>query len=499
MKLKFRYSICCVVLLFSSITAGYAQRGYTMNFLDLVPQQNKYNPAYYTQYERYVGFPMLSNFQFQGYNDVFSISRGFVQGRDSNGFFKEIVPNNIIAGLASENNLGFDFGMDIFSLGFKIREKNQIHVSLGVEAQFNAMLTKNTVSFLLRGPGTFIGREDAISGNDLHVNIFGALSLGYSREINEKLSVGGRVRFLTGFANLHTERSNIKLHIDDGYDPDITPYTWTVTPDFALKGSFANDKPLLDLMRNPGEMAALPSFENMFKNLGIGIDLGAVYELSENLTVAASVYDMGFINWKSGVQRITSEKSEEQFVFSGVDFGDFFGDGTFDFEKLFANLIDSAKTFLQLNEEDTLFKSYRTPLRTAYNLSAFYNLTEKDQIGLMWNSRIGQHARNDVLTIAYTRKLGRNFQVCVNNAIINENPFNFGGGFAFNAGNLQFYFILDKINSFRVVDMRLLSMNLQFGLNFVMNRLEKDPNKRQITRDFTPTDRTGYVKDRWFW
>jgi hypothetical protein len=469
-----------------------------MNFLDLVPQQNKYNPAYYTQYRNYVGFPVLSGFQFQGYNDAFSVSRAIVE----RGGFKDIEPNNIIASLTTENNLGAEIGLDIFSMGFKVGDKNQFHINLGVEAQANLMLTKETFSFIFRGPGAFIGRdgENALSGNAIEANVFAALSFGYSREITEKLSIGGRVKFISGIANLHTERSDIRLHIDEGLIDTIVPFTYTVQPNVEIRSSFANipkDSSLFYLMRNPIDINdMLPS---PFANLGIGFDFGAVYEVNDYLKVAASVYDIGFINWTHNTRRIASEGHNKEFVFSGIDLDDMFdGNGGFDFERVITKLKDSVTDFLQLNQTDTNFKSYRSPLRTSYNLSGFYNLTDKDQIGVMWNSRIGKQTYN-ALTIAYTRSFGRNFQVCINNAIINETPFNFGGGFAFNAGSLQFYLIIDKINSIRVVDMRLGSMNVQFGLNFVMNRFEKNAVRRQLARDFSPRDRTGYVNDRWFW
>jgi hypothetical protein len=112
----------------------------------------------------------------------------------------------------------------------------------------------------------------------------------------------------------------------------------------------------------------------------------------------------------------------------------------------------------------------------------------------MWNAQIGNQ-KTKTLTIAYTRLLGPYFSVSVNNSIINENVFNFGGGFALNLGPLQLYLIVDKVSAIRVVDMR--AVNVQFGLNVVINRMEKDPNKQRFVKDYTPRDKTGYVKDRW--
>jgi long-subunit fatty acid transport protein len=318
------------------------------------------------------------------------------------------------------------------------------------------------------------------------VNAYGALSLGYSREINEKWSVGTRVKLLSGIANVFTERSDIRLHIDEGLDPDVVPHTYTAQPNIAINWSLP-------------EAGFSP-----IDNLGFALDLGTVYHLNDNLKFGASIYDIGHIKWTSGLNRATSKGQNRPFVFAGVDLGDLFGnDDGFEFSTIFSELLDSVKDFLQLNMSDSTFKSYKSSLRTSYNLSVFFDLTDNDQLGFMWNSQLNQgkynnRGKNNMLTMAYTRTFGRNFQVCINNTIINENPFNFGGGFAANVGSFQIYFILDKINSHRVVDMRLGSMNFQFGVNFVFDRLERDPKKRQVERDFTPRDKTGYVNDRWF-
>ncbi|MCL2027621.1 MAG: DUF5723 family protein [Bacteroidales bacterium] len=471
MKLKFKYSILYVFLLFSTVT-GYAQHGYTMNFLSLLPQQNKYNPAYYVPYHTYIGLPGI---QSQLNNDAFTIDRSFIEREGR----KLLDINGIISGLSTENNIGFDFNLDLFSLGFKIGENNQFHMGLGVEAYYNTLLTKNTLSFFLTGNGGYMGLEgaDALDGNYFDMNAYAALSLGYSREINQQISVGGRVKLLSGLANVYTERSKIHLFIDE-LDPNVTPYTHTIRPDITINQS-------------------LPENFDLTKNLGIGFDLGGVYEFNERISVGASINDIGFINWKNEVERITSRGQEEPFVYSGVShLEDIFNENNFDMYKAVTSFLDSISDFLQLEKVDSTFSSYRSPLRTSYNLSGFYNITDKDQLGIMWNSQIGRR-KNNVLTIAYTRMVGRNFQVCLNNAIINENAFNFGGGFAVNAGPLQLYFMVDKISSLQVIKMR--AINLQLGLNLVISRTDKDPDKRRRIRSLTPRDGTGYVNDRWAW
>ncbi|MCL2412624.1 MAG: DUF5723 family protein [Bacteroidales bacterium] len=436
---------------------SYAQRGHTLNFLNLVPQQNNFNPAFYTNYDSYFGIPLFSSIHLQLHNDVLSLD----------GLRQMHVPS-LISSLSSENSFGLDFSLDLFSHGWRVRETNSfIHIGFGVEAYGNALLARNSLSFLLTGPGNFVGQHDVLSGNFIDMSAYASLSFGYSHEINERWRVGGRIKLLSGIANFYSERLDIDIYIDQGLDPNVVPYTYFITPDITIN-QFIDWTP-----------------RSIIDNWGLGFDIGAVYRVDDFMTFAVSVNDIGFINWGSnGVERITTQNRDDPFVFSGVwHIGDIITDNGFEVDEIFSAFTDSLRAFFQLDETDTTFTSYRSPLRTSYNISGFFNLSDNDQIGIMWNSRLGQWQSRS-LTVAYTRSFGPNFQMSINNAMINNNPFNFGGGFAFNLGRFQFYAVAEKINSFRVIHMR--AANIHFGFNLVFNR----PTERELVR-------RGFANSRW--
>lgn len=458
MKFKFRHSIFCIFVLFSSTTTSYTQHGHTLNFLNIVPQQNTFNPAFDTRYDSYFGIPIFSSIQLQLHNDALTINS-----------LREVHIPTLLSSLSLENNFGLEFGLDILSFGFRIRESNNfVHIGLGVKAYANALFTKNSLSFLLTGPGNFIGQRDMFSGNFVNMSVYGALSVGYSHEINERLRVGGRIKLLSGIQNFYSERLDIDVFIDDGNSDTIVPFTYTIKPDVVVN-QFSGWTP-----------------RSIIDNWGLGFDVGVTYNVSDFFTVAASVNDVGFINWRGdGVQRTTAQNRDESFVFTGVGrIGDIITNDGLRIEEIFSAIVDSLTDFFQLEETDTTFTSYRSSLRTSYNISGFFNLTDNDQIGLMWSQRLGRGQQRS-LTFAYTRSFGRNFQISVNNAMVNNNPFNFGGGFAFNVGRFQFYFIAEKINSFRVINMR--AANVHFGINLATNR--------HVERELV---RQGFANSRWF-
>ena len=495
MKFRLKYSLLFLSLLWFLPLTGYGQQSYTMNFLNQVPQQSKLNPAYYTCYKLYVGVPGLSAVQLQINNDALSIARSVYRVGDT----AFIDYNSIISSLSPNNNFGVDISADILSFGLKVREKNQFHFALSVEGYTNLLVTKSAFNVLFEGPGFFLDNKDesdALSENSIDMSVYGALSFGYARMVNDKLSVGARVKFLSGLTNLYTERSDIRISIDNGDNDTITPYTYFITPNVSLMGSFANapkDSDLFHALENIGSTIGFPN--SPFSNPGIGFDFGATYHVSDVFTLGASIRDIGFIKWNTGVKRIFSEGETKPFAFSGVrHFNDILNDNDFDVNQVFTIFKDSLISYLQLSEEDAEFSSYRSKLRTSYNISAFYNFTDDDQLGLMWNAQVGQQ-KSTALTFAYMRTFSPYFSVCLTNAIVNQSVFNFGGGFALNAGPVQLYVVVDKLSSFRVVNMR--GVNVQFGLNVVLNRIDEDMARRRFVRDYTPRDKTGYVRDRW--
>lgn len=474
-----------------------AQRGYTMNFLSQTPQQVKYNPAYYTSYNTYVG---IAGIQMQVNNDFLSINRLLKKGVDTT----VIDIQNFIGKAFNKNNLGLELGADLFQFGFKINKKNQIHIGLGVEGYANLQITKNTFSFLLRGPGYFMdrGETEALSGNSVDMNLYGVFSLGYSRMVTQKLSVGARIKFLSGIANVFTESSDVVTRIDNGYDPNITPYSYIIKPDVSIKGAFSacpEDSNMLYALKSlfSGDVASIIATpEKLTDNFGVGFDIGATYDVSEELTLGVSVYDIGRIKWNKGLKKIASQNHDEAWKFSGVGkLQDILNDDDFEIKNVINELKDSALNYFQLKDQDSNFISYTSNLRTSFNLSAFFDFTDRDQFGIMWNQQLGGQ-KNRAITLAYTRFFGPRLSLSLSNAIVGENIFNFGGGLVANLGNLQLHLIVDKISSHRIVDMR--AINLHLGICLTFGRTEKDPNKQRSVRDYTPRDKTGYVNDRWY-
>lgn len=150
-----------------------------------------------------------------------------------------------------------------------------------------------------------------ISDMEFDITSFTELGVGYSRPINDKLTVGGRFNLLLGLSHTDVEVDNFSLNVE--IPDDISQaYSYATSKSHvktSMKGggltfSDVNDGSGNTLRQVDGYNFDMGGFG--IAGTGVGIDLGATYKVMDNLTVSASLLDLGFIRWRSGVTTVAS-------------------------------------------------------------------------------------------------------------------------------------------------------------------------------------------------
>lgn len=148
---------------------------------------------------------------------------------------------------------------------------------------------------------------------------YAEIAFGHAREINERLTVGAKVKALVGLAKatMHIDELNILASQDK----------WTITPKNAElymsakglivptkgeTGNYQEDDYILDangdrtpiLKDGTDGQISYDDIDFDTDNLGptgfgMAIDLGATYKLNDEWTFSASLLDLGFISWKT--------------------------------------------------------------------------------------------------------------------------------------------------------------------------------------------------------
>ena len=238
--------------------------------------------------------------------------------------------------LKDNNKLNVNFSTEILSAGW-YKGKNFWSFNIGLRTDIGANLTKNMFTFLNEMETVEENWRNSnydISGQQLNINAYTEIGLGLSRQINSRLTVGARVKALLGIGNMELKLNRVAMsanlpsdqQIDqwssESYWNSMTPsqaaqaaqelkdkfnnYHANLTVGAELKSSFKG----LELQEEEGK-DYVTDFDFDSGKLGIagygfGIDLGASYKILDNLTVSASVLDLGFISWSKSSTKIAS-------------------------------------------------------------------------------------------------------------------------------------------------------------------------------------------------
>ena len=238
--------------------------------------------------------------------------------------------------LKDNNKLNVNFSIEILSAGW-YKGKNFWSFNIGLRTDIGANLTKNMFTFLNEMETVEENWRNSnydISGQQLNINAYTEIGLGLSRQINSRLTVGARVKALLGIGNMELKLNRVAMSANLPSDQQINQWSsesyWnSMSPSQAaqaaqelkdkfnnyhanltvgaeLKSSFKG----LELQEEEGK-DYVTDFDFDSGKLGIagygfGIDLGASYKILDNLTVSASVLDLGFISWSKSSTKIAS-------------------------------------------------------------------------------------------------------------------------------------------------------------------------------------------------
>lgn len=303
----------------------------TSYFMEGTHYRQQLNPAL-TPTKGYINIPVIGAVNATvgstslGYQDIMDII-------DDGGDF--YTKPDFMGRLKDKNNLNVNFSTEILSAGW-YKGKNFWSFNVGLRADIGANLTKNMFTFLNEMETIEENWRNSaydISNQQLNINSFVEVGLGLSRQINSRLTVGARVKAMLGVGNMELKLKNVSMNanlptddrINKLQDPnylsglsaaditslrnEINNYHANLEVDAYLESSFKG----LNLKKEAGQ-DYISDFDFETKDMGIagygfGIDLGASYKIMDNLTVSASVLDLGFISWSKGSTQIASAKA----------------------------------------------------------------------------------------------------------------------------------------------------------------------------------------------
>ena len=422
-----------------------AQQDFTLYNMEVVPQRMYMNPALFPSYSKVnIGLPMLSSQYINFSNSGFKYSDAIKHRADDSLYLDY---DNMLTKLTDKNYISLAYQPDLLSFGFRMKEKNYISFTITEKVQFRFRYPKSFMEFLWKGNGGLLGEEVKFNfGVDFtHYREYG---IGYTRIVNDKLTLGGKLKYLYGMENVYTEKSDISLTTDP------TTFDITAKANVAIHTSgLEND-------------TAFNATNYMFKkkNQGIGIDLGGVYKINDKLSLSASIIDLGFIKWKSSNTNYTSKNSDASFTYRGIEFNDFFTKDTT--KNPIDIIVDSLSEIFKIEKTHT---NYTTKLSSQIYLGGNYFITKKSNIGVLFYSQLFDKKIHPGTALSYNQRVGRWLNVSASYSIYNRSYNNIGLGLALNGGPVQLYVVSDNILG-AFLPQNTKNLHLHFGINLTLGR-----------------------------
>lgn len=376
------------------------------------------NPAL-TPGRGYINLPAIGslnatvNSSSLGYQDIMDI----IENSDDSDYF---MSQDFLNRLDATNNLNVNLSTDILSAGW-YKGRNFWSFNIGLRNDIGANIPKTVFEFMNRmntlQASDLLNMREQFGGQRLEINSFAEVGLGFARDINSRLTIGGKVKALLGIGNMKLDVSDITvnsnlsgINFDEYGDPYISdPSQVTGSAQIVANATLESSSKLLELEQENGYIDNIDFGSFGFAGYGVGIDLGASYRLLDNLTISASVLDLGFIKWGKENTYIAHANGDQRYDASNAqDFVDDITSG----EVLNFDM-------LEMQVEDGAAKSRTTNLTSTVVVGAEYALLNNWLVvGALYTGRFAKPKTLNELTFSANIRPKNYFNVAVSYSVL---------------------------------------------------------------------------------
>lgn len=373
----------------SSLVAN-AQNLNSAYFTDEFKFRHDLNPAYGNE-QTYISIPAIGNVNVStqgnfGVKDVIMDNPLYGQPGEKKltTFLNPYISvGDALNGFSTGNNrLVEDLRLSLLSCGFKgFGGYNTIEINvrqtLGISLPYEFFEFAKNVG----------NNEYNIGDINIGAQAFAEVALGHSRQVNKKLRVGAKLKFLLGAGRADLNIQNLNANLS-------APDRWTLSgkgqANVSIKGFEykSETKEYNEAGRPPYEQINDLDVDGAgIGGFGMAIDLGGVYKLNKDWTFSASILDLGFIKWKNNIQAVNNGDPFEFNGFHAMAITHDNGGETIDDKA--DKLADQFVDFAHLKDEGD--QGGRTAgIGATINLGAEYTLPvyRKVKLGLLSSTRL---------------------------------------------------------------------------------------------------------------
>lgn len=469
-----RSSQLLFVVLFWACLSVHAQNKQLLYDFVEIPQAGMVNPGMETDFQWYSGVPALSGVMVQAGSSGISVNDIFANDGLS---ITDKVRDRAVFGMKPTDELSGTFQMEFLNFGFRGRDPN-VFYSGGMYLEGDAIgyWFKDYAILGFEGNVDRLNQRfdvDHLKTRGELVNIF---HFGINKKVDRDLTIGGRAKIYSSIFDFNSTRNKGYFVTTEG---ERNIYASTLNADMALRTSGL--QALYDANEDDNIAGTAIKRALFGGNLGVGVDVGFTYHLTEQTVLTGSLLDLGFIYHTNDTKNYTLKGTAtvegvvitpEETINPDTDFWE--------------DLVDDIQSFVPYEENSQAYIAFRP---TKLYASLRYNFGE--QIARRGNCECGINAtRNSIrskyansiggqlyminrprgpqaaLTAFYQRRLGNILAVKGTYTVDKFSYTNLGLGLNFQLGPVNLYAMADNLLAYRnLADSRYTSF--QLGLNII--------------------------------
>jgi hypothetical protein len=339
------------------------------------------NPAFMPR-QGYVGFPGLSSLSLEETTNSIYLDNLLFDDFDRKVTFMHpsVSAKKFLDKIPAVNHGDVGINSQLLSYGFFTENGSFWNFGLGMKTFVNIEIPKSLFELLKEG---FTSEETPVNYNvrdlNMKINGYAELSAGYARSfLDGKLQAGAKAKLLFGLMGLDLNIEKLDISASNS--------EWRALSQASIKGTGFKAK----YNDENGMFKTMELNSSGVGGMGLGFDLGGVYEVFDGARVSLALTDLGFISWfKSSSMYLRSSSGKEIVVTPGLGEDVDITDGI-DFQTSFDKSVEDIREALNFTESPGVSAARTSSLRTTLNAGFEYDVLPKYlSAGLLLSSHFG--------------------------------------------------------------------------------------------------------------
>ena len=463
------------IILFLVGVFAISQNKQILYGFDDVPQSLMLNPGMKVTQKKHYGIPFLSQIHFNGGSSGVSVYDIFQDGNDN-------INDRITAKIFEMKNTDFFTAtqqLEIINFGW--RAKNEIYFSGGIYQEFDfiAYFPRDLAILAWEGNRDYLDYEFDLGEISTTGDFMTVYHFGVNKQISDKLTVGARLKLYSSMFSYRSVNNagTFVTTLGDDDSPNIYEHTIRNADVTVETSGYASLRELDGASQVTSEILGRAFFGG---NIGVGVDLGFTYDITDALTLSASAQDVGAIFHSKDVENY---QAHGDYTLNGINL--IFpplnqGDNTFPYYDDLEDEIEQQIPIDTLHNSYTQFRPVKINASLSYGFGRFNasgacdclnmggGTLHKQNVGVQFYSIFRPKGPQMAGTLFYHRRFTDYLSAKATYTVDSYSSSNVGLGVSADIGNVNFYIAADNLIKYGNLA-KAKSVSLQLGFNIIID------------------------------